>query len=91
LKALGAPSAEIHRLFLAEALWLSLAGGIAGFALGQFGSLLIRLAYPQLPAWPPVWANIAGVGVAFVTGLLASLIPAARAARLDPVRALSGK
>jgi hypothetical protein len=24
-----------------------------GFALGQFGSLLIRLAYPQLPAWPP--------------------------------------
>jgi putative ABC transport system permease protein len=78
-------------LFLAEALWLSLAGGIAGFALGQFGSLLIRLAYPQLPAWPPVWANIAGVGVAFVTGLLASLIPAARAARLDPVRALSGK
>ncbi|SET34714.1 putative ABC transport system permease protein [Nitrosospira multiformis] len=91
LKALGAPSSEIHRLFLAEALWLSLAGGIAGFALGQFGSLLIRLAYPQLPAWPPLWANIAGVGVAFVTGLLASLLPAARAARLDPVRALSGK
>lgn len=91
LKALGAPSSEIHRLFLAEALWLSLAGGIAGFALGQFGSLLIRLAYPQLPAWPPLWANIAGVGVAFITGLLASLLPAARAARLDPVRALSGK
>ncbi|HKX52578.1 MAG TPA: ABC transporter permease [Nitrosospira sp.] len=91
LKAIGAPSAEIRHLFLAEAVWLSLAGGIAGFALGQFGSLLIRLAYPQLPAWPPVWANIAGVGVAFVTGLLASLVPAARAARLDPVRALSGK
>ncbi|SEA06675.1 ABC transporter permease [Nitrosospira multiformis] len=91
LKALGAPSSEIHRLFLAEALWLSLAGGIAGFALGQFGSLLIRLAYPQLPAWPPLWANVAGVGVAFITGLLASLLPAARAARLDPVRALSGK
>lgn len=91
LKAIGAPSIEIHRLFLAEALWLSLAGGIAGFALGQFGSLLIRLAYPQLPAWPPIWANIAGVSVAFVAGLLASLVPAARAARLDPVRALSGK
>lgn len=91
LKAIGAPSAEIRHLFLAEAVWLSLAGGVAGFALGQFGSLLIRLAYPQLPAWPPVWANIAGVGVAFVTGLLASLVPAARAARLDPVRALSGK
>jgi putative ABC transport system permease protein len=91
LKAIGAPSADIHRLFLAEALWLSLAGGITGFLLGQFGSLLIRLAYPQLPAWPPVWASFSGIGVAFATGLMASLLPAARAARLDPVRALGGK
>ncbi|SOD41116.1 ABC transporter permease [Nitrosovibrio sp. Nv4] len=91
LKAIGAPSADIHRLFLVEALWLSLVGAITGFALGQLGSLLIRLAYPQLPAWPPTWASIAGIAVAFVTGLLASLLPAARAARLDPVNALSGK
>ncbi|HJT50610.1 MAG TPA: ABC transporter permease [Nitrosospira sp.] len=91
LKAIGAPSADIHRLFLAEGLWLSLAGGITGFALGQFGAFLIRLAYPQLPAWPPAWASFAGIAVAFLTGLLASLLPAARAARLDPVRALSGK
>lgn len=91
LKAIGAPSADIHRLFLAEAVWLSLVGAITGFALGQLGSLLIRLAYPQLPAWPPTWASIAGIAVAFVTGLLASLLPAARAARLDPVKALSGK
>jgi putative ABC transport system permease protein len=89
LKAIGAPSVAVHHLFLAEALWLSLAGGATGFFLGQFGSLLIRLAYPQLPAWPPMWASIGGVGVAFLTGVLASLLPAARAARLDPVQALS--
>ena len=91
LKAVGAPSSDVHHLFLAEAVWLSLAGGIAGLMLGQLGSLLIRLAYPQLPAWPPVWASFGGVGIAFLTGVLASLFPAARAARLDPVQALSKK
>ena len=91
LKAIGAPSADIRRLFFAEALWLSLAGGAIGFALGQFGALMIRLAYPQLPAWPPVWASVAGVATALITGILASLLPASRAAKLDPVNALSGK
>jgi putative ABC transport system permease protein len=91
LKAVGAPSSDVHHLFLAEAVWLSLAGGMAGLMLGQLGSLLIRMVYPQLPAWPPVWASFGGVGIAFLTGVLASLFPAARAARLDPVQALSKK
>jgi putative ABC transport system permease protein len=91
LKAIGAAAADIRRLFFAEALWLSLAGAMLGFALGQFGSLMLRLAYPQLPAWPPAWASLAGVATALVTGILASLLPASRAARLDPVLALGGK
>jgi putative ABC transport system permease protein len=91
LKAIGAPAADIRRLFFAEALWLSLAGAAAGFALGHAGSWAIRLAYPVLPAYPPAWASIAGIATALVTGVVASLLPAARAARLDPVRALSGK
>lgn len=91
LKAIGAPSADIRHLFFAEALWLSLAGGAIGFGLGHLGALLIRLAYPQLPAWPPVWASMAGVSTALITGILASLLPASRAAKLDPVNALSGK
>ncbi|MFP5382410.1 MAG: ABC transporter permease, partial [Gammaproteobacteria bacterium] len=91
LKAIGATATDIRRLFFAEALWLSLAGGAIGFALGHLGALLIRLAYPDLPAWPPVWASVAGVATALITGILASLLPASRAARLDPVLALSGK
>lgn len=91
LKAIGAPSADIRKLFFAEALWLSLAGGAIGFALGHAGSLMLRLAYPMLPAWPPAWASVAGVATALITGIVASLLPAARAARLDPVLALSGK
>lgn len=91
LKAIGAPAADIRRLFFAEAVWLSLAGGVIGFALGHAGSYLIRLAYPALPAFPPAWASAAGVATALLTGIAASLLPAARAARLDPVTALSGK
>ena len=91
LKAIGAPSADIRRLFFAEALWLSLAGGAIGFSLGHAGAWMIRLAYPLLPAWPPAWASVAGVATALITGVVASLLPAARAAKLDPVLALSGK
>ena len=89
LKAIGATSVDIRRLFFAEALWLSLAGTSCGYLLGQFGSWLIRVAYPQLPAWPPVWASVAGIAVALMTGILASLFPASRAARLDAVKALN--
>lgn len=91
LKAIGANTADIRRLFFVEALWLSLAGAVIGFILGQFGSLLLRLAYPLLPAWAPVWASLAGITVALITGILASLLPASRAAHLDPVTALSKK
>ena len=89
LKAIGATSTDIRRLFFAEAIWLSLAGAFLGFLLGELGSGLIRFAYPQLPAWAPAWASIAGIGVALATGILASLFPASRAARLDAVNALS--
>lgn len=91
LKAIGAPAADIQRLFFAEAFWLSLVGTTFGFLLGQLGSLLLRFAYPQLPAWAPVWATIAAIFVALITGVVASILPASRAAQLDAVTALGKK
>ena len=89
LKALGAAPRQITILILTEAVMLSILGACAGLMLGQLGSLLIRSAFPVLPAHAPAWAFITALVVALLTGLLFSLMPARRAARLDPVLALS--
>jgi putative ABC transport system permease protein len=89
LKALGAAPRQILILILAEAALLSSLGALAGLILGQLGSLGIRHAFPIIPAYAPVWAVTTALLVAVVTGLLFSLLPARRAARLDPVLALS--
>ncbi|MBI1905560.1 MAG: ABC transporter permease [Rhodocyclales bacterium] len=89
LKALGATGRNIRLAFLAEAAVLSLAGAFAGLALGHAGAWALRLAYPVLPAWPPDWAVLAAIGTALATGILFGVIPARRAARLDPIQALA--
>jgi len=89
LKALGATGGQIVVLFLAEAGLLSALGAALGLMLGELGSRLIGYLYPALPVGAPWWALFAAVGVALGTGLLFSLLPARRAARLDPVQALS--
>ena len=89
LKALGASPRQIIVLILAEALLLSLLGALLGLLLGEAGSLVIRHAFPVLPAQAPIWAIVTALLVAIITGLLFSLLPARRAAQLDPVLALS--
>ncbi|UCE90574.1 MAG: ABC transporter permease [Pseudomonadota bacterium] len=89
LKALGAPGRNILALFLSEAILLSSAGALAGMALGQLGSWLVRHFYPEVPAYAPGWAVLAALGIAIITGGVFSILPARRAARLDPVQALS--
>lgn len=89
LKALGATPAGIRMIFLVEAAMLSVAGALLGYLLGQAVAALIRLMYPTFPAYAPNWAVLAGLGTALVTGIVFGLLPARRAAALDPVQALS--
>jgi putative ABC transport system permease protein len=89
LKALGATGHTIRLLFLTEASMLSLTGALIGYLLGQLGAAIIRQLYPSFPAYPPDWAVIAGLATALITGILFGVLPARRAAMLDPVQALS--
>jgi putative ABC transport system permease protein len=89
LKAIGATPRQILLLILAEASLLSLLGALAGIALGEAGSLALRVALPTLPAHAPTWVIGVVLTVAMVTGIVFSVLPARNAARLDPVLALS--
>ncbi|MDP2824365.1 MAG: ABC transporter permease [Sulfuritalea sp.] len=88
LKALGARGATIRDAFLAEAAMISLVGALTGYGLGLFGAFVLRQLYPAFPAYPPDWAVVAALVTALGTGLLFGIMPARRAARLDPVQAL---
>lgn len=87
-KAIGASRRQIMVLLVTEALLLSAVGGLLGLAIGLAGSRLARSLYPELSAGPPSWAMVAALGTALATGLIFSLLPARRAARLDPIQAL---
>ncbi|MBW1671826.1 MAG: FtsX-like permease family protein, partial [Deltaproteobacteria bacterium] len=89
LKALGAHRRQILVLILTEAGVLSLVGALLGLAIGEIGSWVIGRIYPALPVGAPWWAIAAALSVAIVTGLTFSVLPARRAAFLDPVQALS--
>jgi putative ABC transport system permease protein len=86
-RAVGARRVEVLLQFLVESATLSLAGGLAGFALGV---LATRAASAASGLRFPVeaWTVAAGLGLVLVVGALAGLYPAARAARMDPVAAL---
>ena len=88
LVALGAPRRTILGLFLGEAVALSAIGGLVGLALGIGLAQLIHLLVPALPVHTPVAFVVIAELVAMGIGLLAGVLPARRAARLDPVEAL---
>ena len=84
-KSLGAKNFFILFQFLFESIFLSLIGGLAGLflvwllTLAPFGSLQVVLSVKNI---------VLGLGVSSVIGLVAGIVPAAMAARLDPVLAI---
>jgi putative ABC transport system permease protein len=88
LKALGVARRQIVAVFLTEAALLSVAGGLLGVATGWIGVRVVVGLYPDLPAAPPLWAVASAVATALGMGIVFGVLPARRAARLDPVSAL---
>ncbi len=88
LVALGAPRRTILGIFLGEAVALSAVGGIFGLILGFGLAQLIHLLAPALPVHTPPLFVILAETVAIGIGLLAGVLPARRAARLNAVDAL---
>jgi putative ABC transport system permease protein len=91
LKALGAARSQVLKLFLSEAALIALIGAAAGLGFSVLGLLLLERLFPDFPLTPPAWAPFAAITVSVITGLVFGLLPARRAARLDPVQALSGR
>jgi putative ABC transport system permease protein len=87
-KALGATKWTILWQFLVEAVTLTGIGAAIGLALGILVAVGVRTAWPSIPA-ATSWGNVAAaLGISAVTGVLFGMLPAVRAARLDPVAAL---
>jgi putative ABC transport system permease protein len=89
LKAIGAPRKQILYLFLAESATLSLVGAAFGLLVSFLGIWGLARAFPSFPLRVPLWALGMATAVALITGLVFGSLPARRAAKLDPVQALS--
>jgi putative ABC transport system permease protein len=89
LKALGAPPRQIMGVFLAESALLSIAGAAIGFLLAYGSMELLAGFFPEyslaLEPWSPFIASTLAIG----TGIVFGVMPARRAALLEPAAALS--
>ena len=88
LRALGSTRAQILHFFLLEGTLLAALGGAAGLAAGFCCTFFIRTFVPLLPVHTP-WSFVALAELlAMIIGILAGIMPARQAARLDPLEAL---
>lgn len=87
-KAIGATRGAIVFQFLAEAMALTLLGGLIGIVLSLGISNLILLLLPSLPAKVELWMILLSLGVSIGIGLIFGVLPARKAANLDPIECL---
>jgi len=91
LKALGATTRQVLAVFIAEASVLSSLGGAVGLAVGWLSIRAFVQVYPTFPAATPMWAVVSSLVVSLSVGIVFGVVPAQRAAKLDPVQALGGR
>jgi putative ABC transport system permease protein len=88
-KAIGAKRHHILLQFLLEALVLCLLGGLVGLAIGYGLGALAASFIPGFPAaHTPWWAVVLALGFSAGVGVLFGILPAAKAANLDPISSL---
>jgi putative ABC transport system permease protein len=86
-KALGATYREIKYQFLAEAIIISLIGGIVGVMVGLAPSLAVRVFFGYVVPFS-LWSVLIALGAATGVGIFFGTVPATRAAQMEPVEAL---
>jgi putative ABC transport system permease protein len=87
-KAIGATKSAIVLQFLLEAMTLTFFGGVIGIVLAVGISNLIMLLIPSIPATVEFWMIGLSLSVSVGIGLIFGVLPARKAAKLDPIECL---
>jgi ABC-type antimicrobial peptide transport system permease subunit len=85
--ATGSSPTKIAGLFLAEGAALGLIGGLLGSSSGVITVLVVSTTQHWVPALDPTTIGL-GMGIGFITGLLAAIVPSIRASKTQPALAL---
>jgi putative ABC transport system permease protein len=86
--AVGAARRDVLEQFLAEAMLISVAGGAIGILIGVAVPVLVNFLVPEVRIPISVWSVVVAFAVSMLVGLVFGIVPANRAARLNPTEAL---